>query len=208
MEAEMLTCSTDLPPPLPGFRTFPLDGALLFFHPRTGTHVRVATAATRGLERVAPRVVMFGITNACNLRCDFCSRDVARPSLWTVETAAATLRDLAAAGTLEVAFGGGEPLAFAGFADLVDELAATTPLAVHVTTNGILVPALWPRLAGKLGIVRLSVYDDARWRDAAILLTSSRQRWGANVLVDDAASKPCRNASRSSPRSAPPMCRS
>jgi MoaA/NifB/PqqE/SkfB family radical SAM enzyme len=54
---------------------------------------------------------MFGITNACNLACAFCSRDTARPSAWTVETAAAALRGLHDAGTLEIAYGGGEPFA-------------------------------------------------------------------------------------------------
>jgi hypothetical protein len=175
------------PPAPPGFRAVPLDGALLFFQPTTGTHLRVETDATRHLVQRAPRVVMFGITNACNLRCHFCSRDTARPNQWTVATAAAALRDLGEAGTLEVAFGGGEPLAFAGFADLVAELAETTQLAVHVTTNGILLPSRWAGLAGKLGIVRLSVYDDPRWREAAAVLATSAQRWGANVLVDDTA---------------------
>jgi hypothetical protein len=49
------------------FRAHPLDGAMLYFHPATGTHVRVATDATRELRRRAPRVAMFGITNHCNL---------------------------------------------------------------------------------------------------------------------------------------------
>src|SRR5262245_50150589 len=106
------------------FRAFELDGAVLYFHPPTGTNVRVATPATRGARRRAPRVVMFGITNACNLACAFCSRDRRRDSLWTAASAAETLRGLARAGTLEVAFGGGEPFAFRGFAELVAELAA------------------------------------------------------------------------------------
>ncbi|MBP6849288.1 MAG: hypothetical protein KA201_36350, partial [Kofleriaceae bacterium] len=105
------------------FRHHPLDGAALYFQPASGVHVRVATAATRGLRRAAPRVAMFGITNACNLACDFCSRDATRPSQWTVATAAAALHGLAAAGTLEVAYGGGEPFVFRCFAELVAELA-------------------------------------------------------------------------------------
>ena len=32
---------------------------------------------------------MFGITNRCNLACDFCSRDTARESAWSVADAAA-----------------------------------------------------------------------------------------------------------------------
>src|SRR5436190_20514383 len=121
------------------YRAHPLDGAMLFFDPSTGTNVRIQSDATRHLERQAPRVVMFGITNVCNLTCGFCSRDLDRRSRWTVEGAFTTLRDLAAAGTLEVAFGGGEPFAFRGFIELVARLRAETPLAVHVTTNGTLI---------------------------------------------------------------------
>ncbi len=172
----------------PGFRAHPLDGALLYFHPLSGTHVRLATAATGALRRTAPRVVMFGITNACNLRCAFCSRDASRPSRWTAETAAQVLRGLSEAGTLEVAYGGGEPLAFAGFDDLVTRVAQTTQLAQHVTTNGtLLTEARLRRLQGALGIVRLSVYSDPRWRRAAEVLSANGQRWGVNLLVDDGA---------------------
>lgn len=169
------------------FRAHALDGAQLYFQPASGVHVRVATAATAGLRRRAPRVAMFGITNACNLACDFCSRDVARPSAWTVATAAAALRGLHDAGTLEVAYGGGEPFAFRGFAELVAELDATTTLAQHVTTNGTLIDdAMWARYAGRFGMVRLSIYDET-WRAAAATLSAYGQRWGANVLVDRAA---------------------
>ncbi len=189
------------------FRRHALDGAALYFQPATGVHVRVATAATRALRRQAPRVAMFGITNACNLRCDFCSRDTARASEWTVASAAAALRGLHDAGTLEVAYGGGEPFAFRGFAELVAELHETTALAQHVTTNGTLISeASWPAFAGKLGQVRISIYDEPApvsagasgsagsssvglrgWRQAAEVLSSHGQLWGANVLVDAAA---------------------
>ena len=169
------------------FRHHPLDGAALYFQPASGVHVRVATAATRGLRRAAPRVAMFGITNACNLACDFCSRDATRPSQWTVATAAAALRGLAAAGTLEVAYGGGEPFVFRGFAELVAELAATTALAQHVTTNGTRIDrASWGPFAGRFGVVRLSIYDGVDWRAPAAVLADAGQRWGANVLCDAA----------------------
>jgi hypothetical protein len=100
---------------------------------------------------------------------------------------AAALRGLHDAGTLEVAYGGGEPFAFRGFAELVAELDTTTTLAQHVTTNGTLLrAATWPAFAGRLGVVRLSIYDDVPWRPAAELLSSHGQRWGANLLVDAA----------------------
>src|SRR5262245_53776984 len=66
--------------PRQAFRYHPLDGAALHFQPATGVHLRVETPATRPLRRHAPRVAMFGITNACNRACEFCSRDVTRPS--------------------------------------------------------------------------------------------------------------------------------
>ena len=161
---------------------------MLYFHPASGTHVRLASAATQEQRRAAPRVAMFGITNACNLACTFCSRDATRDSRWTVASAATMLRDLATAGTLEVAFGGGEPFAFRGFADLLAELFATTPLALHVTTNGTLLrDALWRSVRGLLGQVRMSIYPETRFREAADLFAASGQRWGANVLVDDEA---------------------
>lgn len=170
------------------FRRHALDGAALFFQPATGVQVRVATEATRQLRRQAPRVAMFGITNACNLRCEFCSRDVARPSEWTVASAAAALRGLAEAGTLEVAYGGGEPFAFRGFAELVAELHETTLLAQHVTTNGTLIDdARWAAFAGRFGQVRLSIHEGTPWRPAAETLAGYGQLWGANVLVDAAA---------------------
>lgn len=170
------------------FRAHPLDGAALYFQPATGVHVRVAHASTRHLRRRGPRVAMFGITNACNLACEFCSRALDRASEWTVASAAEVLRDLHDAGLLEVAYGGGEPFAFRGFAELVAELDATTTLAQHVTTNGTSIrAATWPRFAGRFGQVRLSIYDGVAWRGAAETLAGYRQLWGANLLVDGAA---------------------
>jgi hypothetical protein len=170
------------------FRAYPLDGAALYFQPASGVHVRVSGTATRELRRQAPRVVMFGITNVCNLTCDFCSRDVTRDSGWTVASAAAALRGLSDAGTLEVAYGGGEPFAFNGFDELVAEVNGSTALAQHVTTNGTLIrAATWPRFAGRFGQVRLSVYEGVAWREVVETLASAGQRWGANLLVDGPA---------------------
>lgn len=169
------------------FRAFPLDGALLFFQPATGRSLRVENERTRALRRRAPRVAMFGITNSCNLRCEFCSRDTGRANVWTVETAAGALRGLAAAGTLEVAFGGGEPFTFRGFSELLSELYGTTQLALHVTTNGTLLDGRsFAPFRGLLGQVRISIYDDARWLLGARTLSEAGQLWGVNLLVDEA----------------------
>jgi len=171
-----------------GFRPYSLDGARLFFHPESGTSIRVCNDATLDERRRAPRVAMFGITNACNLSCDFCSRDIARKSKWTVDSAFEALQGLSDAGTLEVAFGGGEPFAFRGFAELVEKLRKQTPLALHVTTNGtLLTDDTWPAFANRFGQVRLSIYDDATWRRCANVFAKTGQRWGLNLLVEDSA---------------------
>ena len=83
-------------------RTVPLDGALLTFDRNTGRSIVREDAMTAHLVQRAPRVVQFGITNACNLACSFCSRDDLAKSEWTPESAFDLLAALSEAGTLEV----------------------------------------------------------------------------------------------------------
>jgi MoaA/NifB/PqqE/SkfB family radical SAM enzyme len=136
---------------------------------------------------VAPRVIQFAITNRCNLACTFCSRDVESASTWTPETAFAMLDGLARAGVLEVAFGGGEPFAFKGFTALVRRLYEETPLAVNVTTNGLLVShARLAEIAGAYGQIRLSLYDDNDWRARVAMFAAASARFGVNYLVTPA----------------------
>lgn len=173
--------------PRSAWRSHVLDGALLWFHPATGTNVRIDGPRTRALERRAPRTVMFGITNRCNLDCHFCSRDREMTSEWTVESAFEMLSGLSTHGVLEVAFGGGEPLAFRGFDQLVEKLATETELALHITTNGTLLTG--PRLARLrpyLGDIRLSLYDDQPWRERVGLLADEGS-FGVNLIATPAS---------------------
>jgi MoaA/NifB/PqqE/SkfB family radical SAM enzyme len=165
-------------------RPFTLDGALLMFDRDTGTNMLFEGDETAALRQRAPRAIQFAITNRCNLACAFCSRDVAAESAWTVAAAFEVLAELARHGVLEVAFGGGEPFAFRGFEELVARLYDETPLAVHATTNGLLLdrPRV-RRLRGKLGELRLSIYDDNDWRRTIALLAGEDVRFGVNLLV-------------------------
>jgi MoaA/NifB/PqqE/SkfB family radical SAM enzyme len=168
-------------------RTVPLDGALLSFDRDTGLGVLADGPETAHLVQRAPRVVQFGITNACNLACDFCSRDLHAKSAWTRESAFAILAALAEAGTLEVAFGGGEPFVFKGFVSLVQRLHRETPLAVSVTTNGTrLDDATLDALDGCLGQIRVSIYDDNDWRSTVARLARRDVVFGVNLLVTPA----------------------
>lgn len=169
------------------WHSYALDGATLLFDRSSGTNVRIQNEFTRGQQRTAPRVVMFAITNRCNLTCSFCSRDTETPSQWTVDSAYSMLAGLAALGTLEVAFGGGEPLAFRGFDELALRLANETTLALHVTTNGVLLtPERADRLRDVIGEFRLSVYDENPWQQTAAMLREKGMRVGLNVLVTPA----------------------
>jgi MoaA/NifB/PqqE/SkfB family radical SAM enzyme len=166
------------------FRASPRDGALLFFDRDSGDNVLVDGDETAALCAVAPRAIQFGITNRCNLACAFCSRDVAADSAWSAGSAFTLLSALAQRGVLEVAFGGGEPFAFTGFATLAARLHDETPLAVHATTNGLLLTRDRLRaLRGKLGELRLSLYDDNEWPRTLSLLVEEEWRFGVNYLV-------------------------
>jgi MoaA/NifB/PqqE/SkfB family radical SAM enzyme len=177
----------EVPAALGAMRRYEADGALWLFDRETGLTAVCDGPETAHLRRRAPRVVQFGITNACNLTCGFCSRDLAAASAWTAETAFRVLADLCAAGTLEVAFGGGEPFAFRGFAELAARLYDETALAVSVTTNGtLLTPGTLARLAPKLAQVRLSVYDDNRWQGTLAMLDAAGVRHGVNWLLTPA----------------------
>ena len=169
------------------FREFPMHGAMLMFDRDSGSNVLLDGPETASLRPIAPRVVQFGITNQCNLACTFCSRDAGAESAWTADSAFTVLSELAAAGVLEVAFGGGEPWTFRGFAALVRRLHAETPLAVNFTTNGIaLTRARLADIAGCYGQIRISLYDDNAWRDRVALCADAAAQFGVNYLVTPA----------------------
>jgi len=173
-----------LPPELAWMRPFPMDGALLLFDRESGTNVLCDGPETAHLRQHAPRVVQFGITNNCNLACLFCSRDLEAASAWTLDDAFQVLANLSQAGVLEVAFGGGEPWAFPGFADLVRRLHDETQLAVNFTTNGVaLTRARLDTIRGCYGQLRLSLYDDNDWERRVAMLVEAGARFGVNYLV-------------------------
>lgn len=173
-----------VPTAFASFRRFPLDDALLLFDRATGLNVLCDGPETIGLRQRAPRSIQFAITNRCNLACAFCSRPVEAPSTWTAETAFTLLAGLASHGVLEVAFGGGEPFAFPGFPALLRRLWDETPLAASVTTNGLLLDAgTLASLRGRIGELRVSLYDTNRWRETIASLAEHRIRYGVNWLV-------------------------
>lgn len=166
------------------FRRFELDGALLLFNRATGVNALCEGPETEHLRQRAPRVVQLGLTNHCNMACEFCSRDTSAASTWSADDLVRFAHELADAGVLEIAFGGGEPWAFPRFDALVRQLHAETPLAINFTTNGLAMTAKrLERIRGCYGQLRLSLYDDNDWRTRVAQLVHDGAEFGVNYLV-------------------------
>lgn len=164
------------------WRSHILDEALLRFDRDTGTNVLLRDETTAGCQRRAPRLLEIGLLTPCNLRCTFCYRDTRAPSRLTAQFLVDLLRQAADWGVLEVAFGGGEPLLFPGFAKLLHDLHATTRLGINFTTNGtLLTPAILNDLEGAWQELRLSAYEDNHYRRSLQLLQG--RNVGVNWLV-------------------------
>jgi hypothetical protein len=169
----------------PHWREWELDGKLLRFDRETGINQLLEGAQTTALRQRAPRFLHIANTNACNKTCPFCYRPDA-PSTWTATGLLDLARWAAEWGVLELTFGGGEPLLFEGFDELLRAIWEQTPLCPSFTTNGLLLTgAFLRRIAGRYGQLQLSVYDDddAASLERIGLLTREEARFGLNVLA-------------------------
>jgi len=175
-----------LPPPLRNlpWQRYPMDGKLLLFERDSGLNVLLEGDETRHLRRLAPRTLLIAVTNACNLTCPFCYRDLQSRSLWRYETLLAFCQEADRWGVLEVAFGGGEPTLFPRWDDFVCELYSTTHLGINFTSNGLLLDeAFLDRIRGKYGQIRVSLYEDNHWAETIKRLVARQARFGVNWLI-------------------------
>jgi len=162
-----------------------VDHGLHAFDRACGQNILVRNRHTAGLQRTAPRVLQIGLLTPCNLHCDFCYRDTSAPSRLNAPFLLDLLTRAAQWGVLEVAFGGGEPLLFRGFVDMVEELHQATALGINFTTNGTLLREdLLAHLRGVIGEMRVSAYPDNRYRRS--LLMARGMNVGVNWLVTPA----------------------
>jgi MoaA/NifB/PqqE/SkfB family radical SAM enzyme len=162
-----------------------VDDGLHAFDRGSGQNILVRNRHTAGLQRTAPRVLQIGLLTPCNLHCDFCYRDTSAPSRLDAPFVLDLLSRAAKWGVFEVAFGGGEPLLFRGFVDMVEELRQATPLGINFTTNGtLLTEDLLARLRKVVGEMRVSAYPDNRYRQS--LLMARGMNIGVNWLVTPA----------------------
>jgi MoaA/NifB/PqqE/SkfB family radical SAM enzyme len=175
-----------LPPVLRaiGWRAHSLDRKLLLFDRDTGLNIQLEGEETQHLRRVAPRTLLVAITNACNMTCEFCYRDLELRSLWRYETLMDFCREIDEWGVLEIAFGGGEPMLFPHWPEFICVLYETTRLCVNFTTNGTLLTEDFLRaIAGKYGNIRVSLYENNYWEQTVALLVRCNARFGVNWLI-------------------------
>lgn len=166
-------------------RFLELDGAALFFDPASGVNRLIRNNTTRNLRRRAPRSLQVGLVSTCNLTCGFCYRDAKADNKLSREFLVDFLGRAADWGVLEVAFGGGEPLLFPEFPEMLQELRVKTPLALNFTSNGTLLDSkMLERLGDSPNEIRISAYPDNSYRETIRMLKG--RNVGVNWLVTPA----------------------
>jgi hypothetical protein len=144
----------------------------------------------------APRYVSIALTNACELRCPFCYAPK-HPARLRANDVLGWARELDAAGTLGIGFGGGEPTAHPDLATLCHAVAEHTTLAVGMTTHAHRFDqSLAESLRDAVHFIRVSVdglgptYEAIRGRSFAVLeeklaLVATVAPFGINCVVTE-----------------------
>ncbi|MFM9960781.1 MAG: radical SAM protein [Planctomycetaceae bacterium] len=163
----------------------PVAGGNHWFQRDSGLNVlRTNGQDQTSFRRLAPRVLQIGLLTPCNLDCSFCYRDLNAPSLLTTEFLVNLLRQADEWGVAEVAFGGGEPLMFRGFTELLRELHSSTRLGLNFTTNGtLLTPSILDDVTEYVGEIRLSAYQSNHYRRTLKQAAARQAKVGINWLV-------------------------
>ena len=161
----------------------------------SGTHILLDEVVPKPETlSIAPRTLSIALLNMCDLNCHFCYRPKTKDilPLEFVKRLAVAADEL---GTLEVTFGGGEPLLYPGIAALCEWIWTNTSLGISLTTHGHhLRDDLIRRLAGKISSIRFSIdgtepyYSKIRGRPLAKLLEKIQALdwavpFGVNVVV-------------------------
>jgi MoaA/NifB/PqqE/SkfB family radical SAM enzyme len=131
---------------------------LHFYDRITGYHVLLdENPVPQELWSHAPSLVSIALTNVCDLACEFCYAPKSTHQL-SFDDLLRWCKELDALGTLEVAFGGGEPTLYRELPELCAAIWEETELGISITTHGHhLNPDLIERLQGKVSNLRLSV---------------------------------------------------
>jgi MoaA/NifB/PqqE/SkfB family radical SAM enzyme len=158
----------------------------LHFYDRTrGLHILADEVRIPSKDRdEGPEVISIAVTNVCDLSCAFCYAPKNRHML-SIPEIVHWSRELDQLGTLEVAFGGGEPTLFPGLAEACRTIWTETKLGISITTHGHhLNEQLRESLKGFVSVVRVSIdapeplYSSIRGLPLVRVLTNIRQMKG------------------------------
>jgi len=143
---------------------------------------------------VAPRTVSIALTNICDLKCPFCYTSKTGDTL-PFDFILAVAKKLDEFGSLEITFGGGEPLLYPSFAELCNLIWENTGLSISVTTHGHhLSKRIISEIKGKISSIRFSIdgvepyYSEVRGKPLQDLLSIIRNvrgniPFGINTVV-------------------------
>jgi sulfatase maturation enzyme AslB (radical SAM superfamily) len=167
-----------------------------FYERSSGVHILLDEAPVEfALCDIGPELVSIALLNPCDLRCPFCYAPKTQHRL-EPEFVLDACKQFAALGTLEVAFGGGEPTLYPGLSDLSRRIWVETDLGISITTHGHhLTDRLIDELTGYVSIIRVSIdgpepiYSALRARPLADLLrklfrTAKQIPLGINTVVN------------------------
>ncbi|MDP2998169.1 MAG: radical SAM protein [Bryobacterales bacterium] len=110
-----------------------------------------------GDRDAGPELVSIALTSVCDLACDFCYTPKSGHRL-SPEVVLDWCKQFASIGTLEVAFGGGEPTLYRGLGELCRRIWSECDVGISITTHGHnLTEGLIRQLEGNVSVVRVSI---------------------------------------------------
>ena len=135
-----------------------------------------------------PAVLSVALTNACDLACSFCYAPKSAHALHPSDVTR-WAKEFSTVGTIEVAFGGGEPTLYPQLAAICREIWSETDLGISITTHGQhLQEKLVRDLVGFVSILRVSIdgpepyYSTIRRRPLRLTLENI-QRIGGRIPI-------------------------
>ncbi len=144
---------------------------------------------------ISPKNVSIALTDKCDLKCHFCYAPKSSSEL-DFEVLKSWILELDANGCLGVGFGGGEPLLYNHFDELIEFVSNHTRLATTITTHGHLFSDdRIDKLTGKINFARFSMdgvgetYEKIRMRKFNNLIkvledVSGKIKFGINYVVN------------------------
>lgn len=134
------------------------QSGLHYFDRNTGLHFLVDEIVPSVEEySLAPRTFSIAITNDCNANCPFCHIPKGNDYL-SKEFILDFCKKIDELGSLDIAFGGGEPLLHPAIVEICKAIWDNTKLGISITTNGqLLTESLIDNLSGHVSFIRISI---------------------------------------------------